>query len=117
MTLLLRWLLLPIIALIALLFWKGSPLLIKSTLLIIPLALIIGWFAHEGAFSGSGGLEKVYGLLTLIGFLLFYEIGMLIDRYYLVIKSISSAVDDILLIIGLVLLIVSVIYFVIIISE
>lgn len=117
MTILLRWLLLPIIALLALLFWKGSPLLIKLTLLIIPLALIIGWFAHEGAFNGSGGLEKVYGLISLIGFLFFYEIGLLIDRYQLAKKSISTTEDDALLIIGLVLLILSIVYFLIAISE
>ena len=117
MTLLLRWLLLPIIALIALLFWKGTPLIIKSTLLIIPLVGIIAWFAHEGAFSRSGGLEKIYGLLTVIGFLLLYEIGLLFDRYYLAKKSISTAEDDTLLIIALVLLIVSVVYFAIVVSK
>lgn len=117
MTILLRWLLLPIIALIGLLFWKGSPLIIKSTLLLIPLAGIIGWFAHEGAFSGSGGLEKVYGLLTLIAFLILYEIGMLIDRFYLVKKSISTTQDDVLLVIGLTLLIVSIVYFLILVSK
>lgn len=117
MTILLRWLLLPIIALIALLFWKGSPLLIKSTLLIVPLALIISWFAHEGAFSGSGGLEKVYGLLTVIGFLFFYEIGLLIDRYSLVKKNISTTEDNVLLVIGLVLLIAAIVSFLISISE
>ncbi|TDO84213.1 hypothetical protein EV143_101659 [Flavobacterium chryseum] len=117
MTILLRWLLLPIIALLALLFWKGSPLLIKSSLLVIPLGLIIGWFAHEGAFGGSGGLEKVYGLITLIGFLFFYEIGLLIVRYQLAKKSLSTTEDDVLLIIGLVLLISSIVYFLIAISE
>jgi hypothetical protein len=117
MTLLLRWLWIPIIALIALLFWKGSPIIIKSALLIIPLAGIIGWFAHEGAFSGSGGLEKAYGLITLIGFLFFYEIGLLVHRYYIVKKSISTTEDDIFLTIGLALLIVSIVYFLIIISK
>lgn len=117
MTLLLRWLLIPIIVLIGLLFWKGSPLLIKSTLLIIPLALIISWFAHEGAFSGSGGLERIYGLITVIGFLFLYEIGLLFHRYYLIKKNIATAEDDILLIIGLVLLIVSVVYFLVVLSK
>lgn len=117
MTLLLRWLLIPIIALIVLLFWKGSPVMIKSTLLIVPLVLIVSWFGHEGAFSGSGGLEKVYGLLTVMVFLFCYEIGMLVNRFYLVKKSISTAQDDILLIIGLVLLLVSTIYFLISISK
>ncbi|MBF4493742.1 hypothetical protein IRZ83_16395 [Flavobacterium sp. JLP] len=117
MTLLLRWLFIPIIVLIVLLFWKGSPLLIKSALLIVPAVGIISWFAYEGAFSGGGGLEKIYGLLTLIGFLMVYEIGMLVDRYYLVKKSISTVEDDVLLITGVVLLIASVIYFVIAISE
>ena len=117
MTLLLRWLLVPIIALIALLFWKGSPLLIKSALLIIPLALIIGWFGHEGAFSGGGGLAKAYGLLALIAFLICYEIGLLFHRYYLVKKSIASAQDDVFLIIGLVLLLLSIVYFLIVISK
>ncbi|KUJ59777.1 hypothetical protein AR687_21465 [Flavobacteriaceae bacterium CRH] len=117
MTLLLRWLLIPILFLIGLLFWKGSPLLIKSTLLIVPIAGIIGWFAHEGAFSGSGGLAKVYGLLTLIGFLFFYEIGLLIDRYYLAKKSVSTTEDNVLLIIGLVLLIASIVNFLIAISR
>lgn len=59
MTALLRWLLIPLLLLIGLLFWKCSPLLIKSVLLIVPVALIVGWFAHEGAFSGSGGLAKI----------------------------------------------------------
>jgi hypothetical protein len=117
MTLLLRWLLLPIIALIALLFWKGSPLLIKSSLLIIPLVLIVSWFAHEGAFSGSGGLAKMYGLLTLIAFLLCYEIGLLLHRFYLAKKSIDTIQDDVLLIIGLILLILSFIFFLIVISK
>lgn len=117
MTLLLRWLLLPIIALIALLFWKGSPLLIKLTLLIVPLALIISWFAHEGAFSGGGGLAKMYGLLTIIAFLICYEIGMLINRFYLAKKSIGTMHDDILLTTGFVLLLVSIVFFLIIISK
>lgn len=117
MTLLLRWLLLPIIALIALLFWKGSPIMIKSALLIVPVALIVSWFAHEGAFSGSGGLAKAYGLLSLITFLLCYEIGLLFHRYYLVKKSIDTVQDDVLLIIGLVLLIISIVYFLIVISK
>lgn len=117
MTVLLRWLLLPILALLALLFWKGSPLLIKSALLIIPVTGIVGWFVHEGALSGSGGLAKIYGLITLIGFLLIYEIGLLIDRYYLAKKSISTTQDDILLVIGLVLLIASIVNFLIAISE
>lgn len=117
MTVLLRWLLFPILALVALLFWKGSPLLIKSALLIIPIAGIVGWFAHEGAFSGSGGLAKIYGLVTLIGFLLVYEIGLLFDRYHLAKKSISTTQDDILLVIGLVLLIASIVNFLIAISK
>lgn len=117
MTLLLRWLLLPIIALIALLFWKGSPVLIKSSLLIIPLVLIISWFAHEGAFSGSGGLEKLYGILTIIAFLVCYEAGMLFNRFYLAKKSIETVHDDILLTIGAVILVLSIVYFFIIISK
>jgi hypothetical protein len=117
MTLLLRWLLLPIIVLIALLFWKGSPIIIKSALLIIPVTLIIGWFGHEGAFSGSGGLAKVYGLLALIAFLICYEIGLLINRFQMVKKSIDTTQDDILLVIALILLIVSIVYFLISISE
>lgn len=117
MTLLLRWLLIPILALIVLLFWKGSPIIIKSTLLILPLVLIVSWFAHEGAFSGSGGLAKVYGILTIIAFLVCYEIGMLLNRFYLAKKSIDTMQDDILLIIGLVLLIPSIIYFFILISK
>jgi hypothetical protein len=117
MTVLIRWLSIPILVLIALLFWKGSPLIIKSTLLIIPVAGIIGWFAHEGAFSGSGGLAKIYGLITLIGFLFFYEIGLLIDRYYLSQKNISTREDNILLTIGLILLIAAIVNFLISISE
>ncbi|WP_264535340.1 hypothetical protein [Flavobacterium sp. N1736] len=117
MTVLLRWLLIPILALIALLFWKGSPLVIKSTLLIVPLAAIVGWFAHEGAFSGSGGLAKIYGLLALIGFLFLYEIGMLFHRYQLAKKNISTTEDTIFLLIGLVLLIVFVVNFLIAISK
>ncbi|MFH7019031.1 hypothetical protein [Flavobacterium sp. FlaQc-47] len=117
MTLLLRWLLIPIIGLIALLFWKGSPILIKSALLIVPLALIIAWFGHEGAFSGSGGLEKLYGLLVVIAFLLCYEIGLLIHRFSLVKKNIPTIEDDILLIIGLILLIVSIVFFLIVVSK
>ncbi len=117
MTILLRWLLVPIIALIVLLFWKGSPILIKLTLLIVPVVGIISWFGHEGAFSGSGGLEKVYGLATLIGFLFFYEIGMLIHRYQLAHKNIGTSQDDVFLIIGLVLLIVSIVYFLVVISK
>jgi hypothetical protein len=117
MTLFLRWLLLPIIALIALLFWKGSPIMIKLVLLIVPLVLIVSWFAHEGAFSGSDGLATAYGLLSLMAFLFCYEIGLLFHRYYLVKKSIATAQDDILLIIGLVLLIVSLVYFLIVISK
>ncbi|WP_394776979.1 hypothetical protein [Flavobacterium sp.] len=113
MTLLLRWLLIHIIALIALLFWKGSHIMIKSALLIIPLALIIAWFGHEGAFSGSGGLEKLYGLLALIAFLLCYEIGILFHRFHLIKKNIPTTQDDVLLIIGLILLIVSIIFFLI----
>jgi hypothetical protein len=117
MTLLLRWLLLPIIALIVLLFWKGSPIIIKSTLLIVPLAIIVAWFAHEGAFSGSGGLERLYGILTLIAFLVCYEIGLLFNRFYLAKKSIDTMQDDILLTVGLVLLIASIIYFLILVSK
>lgn len=117
MTLLLRWLLVPIIALIVLLFWKGSPIIIKSTLLIVPLVIIISWFAHEGAFSGSGGLAKIYGILTIIAFLVCYEVGMLFNRYYLSKKSLNTIEDDILLIIGLVVLIPSIIYFLILISK
>lgn len=117
MTLLLRWLLLPVIALIVLLFWKGSPIVIKSTLLIVPLAIIVAWFAHEGAFSGSGGLERLYGILTLIAFLVCYEIGLLFNRFYLAKKSIDTMQDDILLTVGLVLLIASIIYFLILVSK
>jgi len=117
MTLLLRWLLIPIIALIALLFWKGSPIIIKSALLIVPLVLIVSWFAHEGAFSGSGGLAKMYGLLTLIAFLVCYEIGLLLHRFYLAKKSLDTIQDDALLIIGLILLILSIVSFLIVISE
>lgn len=117
MTLLLRWLLVPIIAMIILLFWKGSPILIKSALLIVPLVLIVNWFAHEGAFSGSGGLEKLYGILTIIAFLVCYEIGMLFNRFYLAKKSIENVHDDILLTIGAVILVLSIVYFFIIISE
>ncbi|MCC9062037.1 hypothetical protein [Flavobacterium piscisymbiosum] len=117
MTLLLRWLLVPIIALIALLFWKGSPLLIKSALLIVPLVVIVSWFAHEGAFSGSGGLEKLYGILTIIAFLVCYEVGMLFNRFYLAKKSIETAQDDILLTIGAIILVLSIVYFFIIISK
>jgi hypothetical protein len=117
MTLLLRWLLVPIIALIVLLFWKGSPIIIKLTLLIVPLVIIISWFAHEGAFSGSGGLAKIYGILTIIAFLVCYEVGMLFNRYYLAKKSLNTIEDDILLIIGLVVLIPSIIYFLILISK
>lgn len=117
MTLLLRWLLLPIIALIVLLFWKGSPIIIKSTLLIVPLVIIVAWFAHEGAFSGSGGLERLYGVLTLIAFLVCYGIGLLFNRFYLAKKSIDTMQDDILLTVGLVLLIASIIYFLILVSK
>jgi hypothetical protein len=117
MTVLIRWLSIPILLLIALLFWKGSPFVIKSSLLIIPLVVIIGWFAREGAFSGSGGLAKIYGLLALIGFLFLYEIGMLLHRYQLVKKSISTTEDTIFLIIGLILLIVSLVSFLIAISK
>lgn len=117
MTLLLRWLLLPIIALIVLLFWKGSPIVIKSTLLIVPLAIIVAWFAQEGAFSGSGGLDRLYGILTLIAFLVCYEIGLLFNRFYLAKKSIDTMQDDILLTVGLVLLIASIIYFLILVSK
>jgi len=117
MTLLLRWLLVPIIALIVLLFWKGSPLLIKSTLLIVPLVVIVSWFAHEGAFSGSGGLEKLYGILTIIAFLVCYEVGMLFNRFYLAKKSIETAQDDVLLTIGAIILVLSIVYFFIIISK
>lgn len=117
MTLLLRWLLVPIIALIALLFWKGSPLLIKSALLIVPLVFIVSWFVHEGAFSGSGGLEKLYGILTIIAFLVCYEVGMLFNRFYLAKKSIETAQDDILLTIGAIILVLSIVYFFIIISK
>ncbi|MEN2402124.1 hypothetical protein GKZ90_0020205 [Flavobacterium sp. MC2016-06] len=117
MTILLRWLLIPILILIVLLFWKGSPLLIKIALFIIPLAIIIGWFAHEGAFGRGGGLENLYGSLTLIVFLFCYEIGMLFHRYYLAKKNISTIEDDILLIIGLIFLIISIIYFLIAISK
>ncbi|MEZ0128734.1 hypothetical protein AB9T88_02630 [Flavobacterium sp. LBUM151] len=117
MTVLIRWLSIPILLLIALLFWKGSPLVIKSSLLIIPMVVIIGWFAHEGAFSGSGGLAKIYGLLALIGFLFLYEIGMLLHRYQLVKKSINTTEDTIFLIIGLILLIISLVSFLIAISK
>jgi len=117
MTLLLRWLLVPIIALIVLLFWKGSPLLIKSALLIVPLVVIISWFAHEGAFSGSGGLEKLYGILNIIAFLICYEFGMLFNRFYLAKKSIETVHDDVLLTIGAVILVLSIVYFFIIISK
>jgi len=117
MTVLLRWLLIPILALIALLFWKGSPLVIKITLLIVPVVIIVSWFAHEGAFSGSGGLAKVYGLLALIGFLILYEIGILIDRYYLAKKNISTTENNVLLIIGLILLMACIVNFIIAISE
>lgn len=117
MTVLLRWLLLPILALLALLFWKGSPIIIKSALLIIPLILIVSWFVHEGALSGSGGLAKIYGLVALIAFLLCYEIGLLFHRFYLIKKSIDTIQDDVFLIIGLVLLIVSIVYFLIAISK
>ncbi|MFQ6601261.1 hypothetical protein [Flavobacterium sp. C3NV] len=117
MTLLLRWLLVPIIALIALLFWKGSPILIKSALLIVPLVVIVSWFAHEGAFSGSGGLEKLYGILTIIAFLVCYEVGMLFNRFYLAKKSIETAQDDVLLTIGAIILVLSIVYFFIIISK
>ncbi|MDA6072664.1 hypothetical protein NJT12_23870 [Flavobacterium sp. AC] len=117
MTLLLRWLLIPIIALIILLFWKGSPIMIKSVLLIIPLILIVGWFGHEGAFTGSGGLAKAYGLLSLAVFLFCYEIGLLFHRYYLAKKDANTIEDDVLLIIGLVLLMASFVYFLIVISK
>ena len=117
MTLLLRWLLVPIIALIVLLFWKGSPILIKSTLLIVPLVVIVSWFAHEGAFSGSGGLEKLYGILTIIAFLVCYEVGMLFNRFYLAKKSIETVQDDVLLTIGAIILVLSIVYFFIIISK
>lgn len=117
MTLLLRWLLVPMIALIALLFWKGSPILIKSALLIVPLVVIVSWFAHEGAFSGSGGLEKLYGILTIIAFLICYEVGMLFNRFYLAKKSIETVQDDVLLTIGAVILVLSIVYFFIIISK
>ena len=117
MTVLIRWLSIPIILLIGLLFWKGSPLIIKSTLLIIPIVLIIGWFTHEGAFSGGGGLAKIYGLLTLIGFLFIYEIGMLFHRYQLSKKNISTTEDNIFLIIGLILLMASIASFLIAISK
>lgn len=117
MTLLLRWLLIPIIALIALLFWKGSPVIIKSTLLIVPLVIIVSWFAHEGAFSGSGGLERLYGILTLIAFLICYEIGLLFNRFYLAKKSIDTMQDDVLLTIALIILIASIVYFLVLISK
>lgn len=117
MTLLLRWLLVSIIALIVLLFWKGSPILIKSALLIVPLVVIVSWFAHEGAFSGSGGLEKLYGILTIIAFLVCYEVGMLFNRFYLAKKSIETAQDDVLLTIGAIILVLSIVYFFIIISK
>lgn len=117
MTLLLRWLWIPIIALIVLLFWKGSPIIIKSALMIIPAALIAGWFIHEGAFSNGGGLATVYGLLTLMAFLFCYEIGLLFHRFYLVKKNMETIEDDVLLIIGLVLLLVSIVYFLIVISK
>lgn len=117
MTLLLRWLLVPIIALIVLLFWKGSPIMIKLALLVLPLVLIVSWFAHEGAFSGSGGLAKMYGLLTAIVFLVCYEIGMLINRFYIAKKSIDTVQDDILLTIGLALLLLSIVFFLIVISD
>lgn len=117
MTVFLRWLLLPLIALIVLLFWKGSPLLIKIALLIIPLTVIIGWFVHEGGFVRGGGLATVYGLLAVIAFLICYEIGLLINRYYLVKKSISTVQDDILLFIGLGILIITVIYFLVKLSD
>lgn len=117
MTIFLRWLLLPLLGLIALLFWKGSPILIKSALLIIPLILIVGWFVHEGAFTSGGGLATAYGLLSIIAFLLCYEIGLLINRFYLTKKSIPTIQDDILLIIGLVTLIIAIVYFLIAISK
>lgn len=117
MTLLLRWLWIPIIALIALLFWKGSPIIIKAALLIIPAAGIIGWFIHEGAFSSGSGLATVYGLLALAAFLFCYEIGLLFHRFYLAKKSLDTTQDDILLTIGLVLLVISVIYFLVVISK
>ncbi|MFH6993199.1 hypothetical protein [Flavobacterium sp. FlaQc-48] len=117
MTLLLRWLLVPIIALIVLLFWKGSPVVIKSALLIVPLVLIVSWFAHEGAFSGNGGLARLYGLAALIAFLLCYEIGLLFHRYSLIRKNVNTVEDDVLLIIGLVLLLFSIVYFVIVLSK
>lgn len=117
MTLLLRWLLVPIIALIVLLFWKGSPIMIKLALLVVPLVLIVSWFAHEGAFSGSGGLAKMYGLLTAIVFLVCYEIAMLINRFYIAKKSINTVQDDILLTIGLALLLLSIVFFLIVISD
>lgn len=117
MTVFLRWLLLPIIGLIALLFWKGSPILIKSLLLIFPLVLIIAWFVHEGAFSSGGGLTTIYSVLAIISFLVCYEIGLLIHRFYLIKKGVTTNEDDILLLIGLVILVIATIYFFISISK
>ncbi len=117
MTVFLRWLLLPIIIVIGLLFWKGSPILIKSALLILPLAVIIGWFVHEGGFTSGGGLATIYGLLSILAFLLCYEIGLFIHRFYLVKKGVATNEDDLFLVIGLVILVIATIYFFISISK
>ena len=109
---LLQWLLLPIIALIVFLFWKGSALLIKLVLLVVPLAIIIDWFVHEGAFQrNGGGLATMYGTLSIAAFLLCYEIGMLIHCFYLSHKGISTKEDGIFLMVGFALLLASIVWF------
>jgi hypothetical protein len=116
MTILLRWLAIPIIALIVLLFWKGSSLVIKLALLIVPLIGLVAWFAHEGAFDRRMGLADIYAASSIAAFLLCYETGMLIHRWVLVHKGMSTHEDNIFLIVGLVLLLTAFIYFLISIS-
>ena len=114
---LLQWLLVPIIALIVLLFLKGSTLLIKLVLLVVPLVVIIAWFVHEGAFRrNGGGLETMYGTLSVAAFLLCYEIGMLIHRFYLSHKELNTTEDNVFLLVGLVLLLASIVWFMVSIS-
>jgi type II secretory pathway component PulM len=107
------YLLIPIIVLLALLLYKGSSLIIKLTLLIVPFGILVAWFAHEGALQGTRnmGLSDMYAAFWIGVFLLCYETGILIHRWFLSHKGLNTREDNIFLAIGLVLLLASLIYF------